>query len=72
LVDGGVILKWALVLGGATEAQADELVRRVSLGLGVELLVGSVLFLLKTNWLLAEILLVIWLAVVGAALKIIR
>jgi hypothetical protein len=72
IVDGGVILKWALVLGGRSEAQADELVRRIGLGLGVGFLAAAVLFLLITNWLLAGILLVIGLVVFGAALKIIR
>lgn len=72
IVDGGVILKWVLVLGGRSEAQADELVRRIGLGLGVGFLATAVLFLLSTNWLLAGILLVIGLAAVGAALKIIR
>jgi hypothetical protein len=72
LVDGGVILKWALVVGGATEAKADELVRRIGLGLGVGLLAVGVFFLLEAAWLLAGVLILMDLVVLGAALKIIR
>jgi hypothetical protein len=72
IVDGGVILKWALVLGGRTEAQADALVKRLGVGLSVVLLVAAVLFLLNTDWLLGGIFLIVGLVVVGAALNIIR
>ena len=37
-IDGGVVLKWALVEAGRTEPQADRTVRRASLGLGAALL----------------------------------
>ena len=72
IVDGGVILKWALVLGGRSEAQADELIRRIGLVLGVGFLAAAVIFLLETAWLPGVILLVLGLVVLGATLKIIR
>ncbi|MCP4428104.1 MAG: hypothetical protein GY803_26760 [Chloroflexi bacterium] len=72
IVDGGVILKWALVMGGRTEARADKLVKRLGLGLGVGLLATAVFFLVKTVWLLGGALLIIGLAAVGATLNVIR
>ncbi|MCA9970547.1 MAG: hypothetical protein KC425_10050, partial [Anaerolineales bacterium] len=39
IVDGGVILKWALVLRGHGEAQAERIVRRLAVGVGVILVV---------------------------------
>jgi len=48
IVDGGVILKWSLVLRGRTEAQADALVKRAGLALGIILLSVAIFFLLKT------------------------
>lgn len=72
IVDGGVILKWTLVLSGRSEQQADQLVQRLGLGLALVLLAGSLLFLLQTAWLPGAILLMIGLMAAGAALKLIR
>lgn len=72
IVDGGVVLKWMLVLGGRTEAQADELVKRLGLGLGVGLLAAALFFLISAAWLLSGVLFVLGLVALGAALKIIR
>ena len=38
IVDGGIILKWKLVEGGKTPAQAEETVETVSVGLGAGVL----------------------------------
>ncbi len=72
IVDGGVILKWALVLGGQTETRADELVKRLGIGFGVVLLAVGLVFLVKTTWLLGGICFLVGLVALGAALKIIR
>lgn len=72
IVDGGVILKWTLVLGGLTRVRADDLVERLGLGFGVGLLAMAVLLLVASVWLLGGILLFLGFVVLGAALKIIR
>lgn len=72
IVDGGVILKWALVMGGRTEAEAEAWVRRLGLGMGAALLAVGVFFLVQTAWLLGGVFLVVGLAAVAAALEIIR
>jgi hypothetical protein len=44
MVDGGVILKWKLIEAGQSPEQADQTVRRTSLGLGVAFLALGALF----------------------------
>jgi hypothetical protein len=46
IVDGGVILKWLLVMYGRTETQADKQVKRLARGLGAVLLLATVIFFL--------------------------
>ena len=53
IVDGGVILKWLLVIGGQNEAQADKIVRRIDVALMVLLLVGAGVAALMSSWLVA-------------------
>ena len=72
IVDGGVILKWLLVMRGQNEAQADALVKRLGLGLGVGLLAAALFFLLETTWILGGVLLIAGLIIICAALNIIR
>ncbi len=72
IVDGGVILKWLLVISGQTETQADEWVKRLGLELGVVLLAVGLFFLLKATWLLGGICFLVGLVALGSALKIIR
>jgi len=72
IVDGGVILKWTLVLRGQTEAKADTWVKRLGIGLGVVLLAVGLVFLVKTTWLLGGICFMVGLVTLGAALKIIQ
>jgi Zn-dependent protease len=48
VVDGGVILKWALVLRGHPPAQAGQIVNRASIGLGAAAL-GAGAFLLAAG-----------------------
>lgn len=38
VVDGGTLVKWTLVARGKTEAEADEIVRRVNRVMGIEVL----------------------------------
>ena len=56
IVDGGVILKWLLVIFGRTEAQADAWVRRLGLGFSVILLGAALFFLISSNWLAGGLL----------------
>ena len=46
IVDGGVILKWFLVMRGKTEEQADRLVKYLCLWVGIGLLVAMMFFLI--------------------------
>ncbi len=72
IVDGGVILKWWLVLKGRSETQAARIVQRLGLGLGVVLLAVALFFLVQTTWLLGGIFLIFGLVVITVALNIIR
>jgi hypothetical protein len=42
MVDGGTILKWTLVAGGKTEAEADDLLRRIDWMLGFVLAIAGI------------------------------
>jgi hypothetical protein len=53
IVDGGVILKWLLVIGGQDEEQADRIVRWVDMALIVLLLVGAGVAALMGWWVAA-------------------
>jgi hypothetical protein len=53
IVDGGVIVKWLLVIGGQDEAQADKNVRRIDVAFMVLLLVGAGVAALMSSWLVA-------------------
>jgi hypothetical protein len=72
IVDGGVIVKWALVMRGHSEARADMVVNRLGLAVGSALLVAAVVALVNALWLIGGILLVVGLVVVGAARGVIR
>jgi hypothetical protein len=57
MVDGGIILKWKLVEGGQSPAQADQSVRKTSLTLGAALLgLGAVLGLFRKRKLVGGLL----------------
>lgn len=64
LVDGGVILKWLLVIGGQDEEYADTIVRRIDIVLTVLLLIGAGVAVLMSSW-LAAVGLVALAAVIG-------
>ncbi len=53
MVDGGIILKWKLVESGQPPAQAEQLVRKISISLGMSLIgTGALLGLQgKSKWL---------------------
>lgn len=72
IVDGGVILKWALVLRGQSEAQADEWIKRLSVGLAVILLATAVFFLIQASWIVAGICLLVGLIALASALNVIK
>lgn len=46
-VDGGVILKWTLVMRGLTEQQANQQVRRIATGMAITLLIVAVILLVR-------------------------
>ncbi len=50
LVDGGVIIKWLLVIGGQDEGQADRIVRWLDVALIVLLLIGAGMAVLMGWW----------------------
>lgn len=72
IVDGGVILKWLLVIFGQTEVQADAWVRRLGLGFGAILLATAVFFLVQASWIVAGICLLVSLVVFASALNLIK
>lgn len=49
-IDGGLILKWSLVGGGCTPAEADQVVRQVDGVMSVGLGAASVVALKKHHW----------------------
>jgi hypothetical protein len=56
-VDGGTILKWTLVEKGRTEAEADEVVRRVDWILGSILVITGIGLVFLKLWIIGLILL---------------
>lgn len=54
-IDGGAVLKWALVDKGQTLAQADEIIRKVDIVVAAELSVGAALAFKKRKRLLGGI-----------------
>jgi hypothetical protein len=57
MVDGGIILKWKLVEAGQTPRQADQTVRKISLGLGSAVLgLGAVLGIIGKRRLIGGLL----------------
>jgi hypothetical protein len=67
MVDGGTILKWTLVGGGRTAAQADRIVRGVDWVLGILLALIGVALLVIQVWIVGLILLAGGMIVLGAA-----
>ena len=57
MVDGGIILKWKLVEAGQSPGQADQTVRKISLGLGAGFLgLGAILGLFRKRKLIGGLL----------------
>lgn len=57
MVDGGIILKWKLVEAGRSPEQADQTIRKTSLGLGAGFLgLGAVLGLIRKRKLIGGLL----------------
>jgi len=67
MVDGGTILKWALVGGGRTSAQAERIVRGVDWVLGALLVLTGIALLIMQLWIIGLILLGGGMIVLGAA-----
>ena len=65
MIDGGTILKWTLVARGKTEAEADDLVRRVDWILGfVAVMAGIILAFIKI-WIVGLISIVAGVIILG-------
>jgi hypothetical protein len=57
MIDGGTILKWKLVESGQSPEQADQIVRKISLGLGAAFLgIGALLGLFRNRKLVGGLL----------------
>ncbi len=72
IVDGGTLLKWTLVAKGRTEAQADEMIRRVDWVMGI---VGGLIgigFIVMQMWIAGVILVGIGAVVIAIAAGKIR
>ncbi len=67
VVDGGVIVKWLLVMTGTDEALADKIVRRVDVVLALLLLVGVGIVALM-GWWMAAVGLVALTVIIGLVL----
>ena len=50
IIDGGPILKWSLVDKGRTVEEADQVVQKVNLGMGIGLAGGAVAAAKKQKW----------------------
>lgn len=72
IVDGGTILKWALVERGRTPAQADAVVQRLGLAIGALTVMAGVVLATQGHWLLALGLTSAGAIAIGAALGRIR
>lgn len=59
IVDGGTILKWALVGRGKTEKQAEAVVQTVNWGVAVLAGAAGVTLLIMETWILGAVLLVV-------------
>ena len=51
IVDGGVLLKWSLVEGGRTPAEADKIVKQAGIATGVAATGAGVVFATRRRWL---------------------
>ncbi len=71
-VDGGTILKWTLVARGRTEAEADEVVRRVGWVMGIGVAIIGVGVIVMQMWIAGVILVGISIVVIGVAAGKIR
>jgi hypothetical protein len=65
MVDGGSILKWSLVEGGQTPAEADETVRQAGVALAVAGAAAGAVMAAKRRWLQAAGLIVAGLLALG-------
>ncbi len=55
MIDGGTLLKWTLVARGRTEAEADDLVRRVDWTFGFVVVIAGIIFAFMKMWVIGLI-----------------
>ncbi|MBI1281452.1 MAG: hypothetical protein GC179_25215 [Anaerolineaceae bacterium] len=72
LVDGGVIIKWLLVIGGQDEGQADRIVHWMDIVLIVMLLIGAGVTALSDLWVAAVGLVLVAILIGLIVLEVIR
>ena len=65
MIDGGTILKWTLVARGKTEAEADDLVRRVDWILGFVAVVAGIILAFMKIWMVGLISIVAGVIILG-------
>ncbi len=71
-IDGGPILKWALVANGRTPTEADTVVRKVDGVLGIGLAAAGAVALKKRRWLLGALCVQLAVAALGIALGFLK
>ena len=72
IVDGGVLLKWSLVEGGRSPAEADQIVKQAGIATRVAATGAGIMFATRCRWLPAVGLMGAGMAAIGAALGKIR
>jgi hypothetical protein len=65
MIDGGTILKWTLVARGRTEAEADDLVRRVDWILGFVAVMAGIILAVVKMWVVGLISIVAGVIILG-------
>ena len=72
MVDGGTIFKWTLVARGKTEAEADDLVRRVDWILGFVLVIAGIILAFMKMWMIGLIGIVAGVIILSLTMRKIR
>ena len=58
-VDGGSIYKWTLVMGGKSEKEADNIIRKANWVVGGLVMLLGIIFLILKSWIIAVVAVVL-------------
>ncbi len=72
MIDGGTIFKWTLVARGKTEAEADDLVRRVDWILGFVVVMAGIILAFIKMWIIGLISIVAGVIILSLTVRKIR